>query len=337
MLAQTFSLKNAETCEKRATTCADAFLKADWLAIAGQWRGLSGDKGDQATMARLIGRMTQCDAGGLWPLAAAPDPIRRSHERTAKGGQVLNLVPPRAADHPRSVADQSGMRNGLLRTLSTADLALLEPTLEPVLLDLRLVLVHANQAVEHVYFPEHGLASVVARAVDGSRMEVGTFGRDGMSGVSLLLGVDRTPNETFMPVAGYGHRITAESLRRALGQSVSLHAALLRFAHVSSVQAAHTALATGSQTIEQRLARSLLMAHDRLDGDVLSLTHDLLAAMLAVRRPGVTVATQLLEGEQIIKAERGRITILDRARLEAVAGGSYGAPEAEYARLIGPT
>ena len=221
---------------------------------------------------------------------------------------------------------QSTVQNRLLRRMSPDDFALLQPDLQVVDLDLRFVLAAPNRMIEHLYFPEQGVASVVATAADGSRMEVGLFGRDGFSGTSLLLGVDRTPHETFMQVGGSGLRIEAGAALRTVGRSAALHALLMKYIQVLAVQTAH---------IEQRLARWLLMTHDRLDGDELPLTHEFLAIMLAVRRSGVTVVTQVLEGQGIIRAERGRITVLDRARLEEVAGGSYGVPEAEYRRLIG--
>jgi hypothetical protein len=102
-----------------------------------------------------------------------------------------------------------------------------------------------------------------------------------------------------------------------------------------NVQVAYTALSHGSYTIEERLARWLLMCHDRVDGDDLPLVHEFLSMMLGVRRPGVTIAVQTLEATGIIKAKRGHIIVQDRARLEEVAGGSYGVPEAEYRRLFG--
>ena len=231
---------------------------------------------------------------------------------------------------------QSSVQNRLLRYMSADDFALLQPGLETTTLDLRFVLAAPNRTIEHVYFLEQGVASIVATAVDGSRLEVGLFGRDGVSGTSLFLGVDQTPHETFLQVAGCGLRIDAEAALRAVGRSDTLHTLLMKYVQVLAVQTAHTAVANGGYTIEQRLARWLLMTHDRLEGDELPLTHEFLAIMLAVRRSGVTVATQVLEGQGIIKAERGRITILDRGRLEDAAGGSYGVPEAEYRRLIGP-
>jgi CRP-like cAMP-binding protein len=220
--------------------------------------------------------------------------------------------------------------------LSVEDFNLLSPNLEAVKLDLRFVLAPPNQPIKHVYFLESGLGSVVATAADGTRLEVGIFGRDGMSGTSLLLGADQTPYDTFVQLAGSALRLKATDLDRALHERASLRTFLLKFVQVFAVQTAYTAVANGSYTIEERLARWLLMCHDRVDGDDLALTHDFLAIMLAVRRAGVTVATQVLEGDGIIRAKRGLITVLDRRRLEDVASGSYGIPEAEYARLIGP-
>jgi CRP-like cAMP-binding protein len=109
----------------------------------------------------------------------------------------------------------------------------------------------------------------------------------------------------------------------------------LRYVEAFQVQVAHTALSHGSYTIEERLARWLLMCHDRLDGDDLPLVHEFLALMLGVRRSGVTLALQILEGAGVIHAKRGLITVHDRAKLQEIAGGSYGVPEVEYRRLIG--
>ena len=198
------------------------------------------------------------------------------------------------------------------------------------------MLLEAGAAISHIDFPETAIASIVAETGDGRRLEVGIFGREGMSGTRLLLGIERNLHECFIQVAGDGLRMPASALLNAFALSPSLRAALLRFVEVLAVQTAHTAVANGSFTIEQRLARWLLMCHDRIDGDELALTHEFLAIMLGVRRSGVTVAVQVLEGGRIIQAERGRITIRDRRRLEEVAEASYGTPEAEYERLIGP-
>jgi CRP-like cAMP-binding protein len=110
---------------------------------------------------------------------------------------------------------------------------------------------------------------------------------------------------------------------------------MLRYGHAFVVQTGHTAMANGRSKVEERLARWLVMAHDRLDGDELPLTHEFLAIMLGVRRPGVTVALNLLEKDGLIDANRGVISIIDRKGLEEKSNGAYGVPEAEFRRLFG--
>jgi CRP-like cAMP-binding protein len=226
-------------------------------------------------------------------------------------------------------------RNYLLAALAPDDVARLEPHLEPVTLGVGDNLSVPNKPIEHVYFPESGIGSMVA--ITGEhRIEVGLFGRDGLSGTPLLLGSDRTPHEVFVQVAGQGLRMPSNALREVVGQSPALLGLLLRYVQAFTVQTAYTALSNGSETIEERLARWLLMSHDRVDGDELPLTHKFLSLMLGVQRTGVTLALHVLEGAQVISTRRGLITVVDRAKLEEVAGESYGVPEAEYTRLIGP-
>ena len=129
--------------------------------------------------------------------------------------------------------------------------------------------------------------------------------------------------------------MTSDDLRQAMQTSPTLQPFLLRYAQAFMIQTAHTALANGRAKIHERLARWLLMAHDRIDGDQLALVHEFLALMLGVRREGVTIALQELEGEGLIRTTRGNITIVDRKGLEKTADGSYGVPEAEFDRLIG--
>jgi CRP-like cAMP-binding protein len=225
--------------------------------------------------------------------------------------------------------------NRILSRLPPEDFRLIEAALEPVDLPVRFQLERRNRVIEHVYFFESGLASVVANGSGDGSVEVGLIGREGMSGLAVVMAADRTPNETFMQVAGKGLRIAAPALNRAMEQSASLRRALLRYGHAFFVQTAYTAMANGRSKLEERLARWLLMAHDRIDGDELALTHEFLALMLGVRRPGVTVALNLLESSGLIQAGRGRIAIIDREGLEKSSNGAYGPPEAEFHRLFG--
>jgi CRP-like cAMP-binding protein len=230
--------------------------------------------------------------------------------------------------------NQSSLRNRLLRALAPEEFALLGPHLEPVALPKGRILIEPNQPIEHVYFPESGVASVVALNSDHRPVEIAIVGWEGLVGPSVILGVDRTPHQSFFQMEGAGYRIAIPHLTQALEASRTLHDLLLRYIHVLTIQTAATAMSNGDSVLSERLARWLLMCHDRVDGDELALTHEFLSLMLAVRRPGVTEAIHLLEGTGIIKARRANITILDRERLEETAGDSYGVPEAEYERLI---
>ncbi len=234
---------------------------------------------------------------------------------------------------PRVLSDSA---NIILSRLTSADAELLAPHLEPIELPLRKSLEQRDKEIEHVYFVEHGLASVVAKSrADGRSIEVGVIGCEGVTALPLILGTDRSPHDTFMQVAGDGQRISADNFRRAMAASNTLRDRLLLWAHVLSVQIAQTAFANGRSKIEDRLARWLLMAHDRLGGDELALTHEFLAVMLGVRRPGVTLALKLLENDGLIVAKRGLVTIIDREGLIEAVNGVYGAPKAEHRRVFG--
>ena len=219
-------------------------------------------------------------------------------------------------------------QNRLLAAMSPGDFALLKPMLEPLALKMRQVLEPANRAIKHSYFITSGLASVIAIGKNSHRLEVGIIGREGMTGLPVVLGNDRSPNETFIQVEGTGSRIAANGLRQAMRQSASLSRVLLNFVNAFLIQTSHTALSNGTATIEERLARWLLMAQDRLGGDEVPLTHEFLSLMLGVRRAGVTGALNQLDRKGVIRLSRGRIWIVDRDGLIDSANGSYGIPEA---------
>jgi CRP-like cAMP-binding protein len=144
-----------------------------------------------------------------------------------------------------------------------------------------------------------------------------------------MLGNDRSPNETFIQVAGNGLRISANKLRDAIAKSRSLELALLSFVHSFLNQTANTALSNGTATLEERLARWLLMSSDRLRGDEVPLTHEFLSLMLGARRAGVTVGLHYLEGRGVISLARKQIVITDRKGLKAAANGTYHEPESD--------
>jgi CRP-like cAMP-binding protein len=225
--------------------------------------------------------------------------------------------------------------NALLDHLSERDFGLIEPKLRPVTLEFRKSLQQANRRITTAYFLGTGIASVVTIAGSNRHQtETALIGREGMTGVSLLYGVERSPWDIFMQVEGEGQSIDAADLRDAVDKSVSLHRSLLRFAFLFAVQTAHTALANAHAKLEERLARWLLMAQDRVEKTEMLLTHEFMALMLGVRRAGVTVALHEYESKGLIKHARGSVTIVDRDGLIEAANGFYGGPEAEAERLF---
>jgi CRP-like cAMP-binding protein len=215
--------------------------------------------------------------------------------------------------------------NRILARLSRTELGLLERNLEPADLPVRKQLHTRNRRIEHVYFPESGIASVVANGKH--ELEIGIIGREGMTGIALVMGIDERPrHETYIQVAGKGHRLSAEHLRKALDASPTLRLALMQYAYAFMTQVADTALSNGRHKIEERLARWLLLADDRLDDHEIPLTHEFLGVMLGTARPGVTLALQELERRGWITHRRGVVTIIDRKGLARSSNGAYLAP-----------
>jgi CRP-like cAMP-binding protein len=225
--------------------------------------------------------------------------------------------------------------NHLLASLSPADWRRLEPHVDKVPLPARKILEQPNRRIEAVYFPLSGFASVVAIQSPTQRVEIGLIGREGMTGLPIVLGNHRSPLAALIQVAGEAQRIPAADLRSAIQQSPSLRDSLLKYAQAFGVQTAQTAISHAICQIDRRLARWLLMAHDRITGDVLPLTQEILSIMLAVRRPSVTLALHSLQRQNFISCGRGTVTVQDRKGLERYVGKFYGIPEAEYRRLIG--
>jgi len=232
------------------------------------------------------------------------------------------------------VTARADVRNRLLAKMSSQDWALVSPHLETIALKERQVVEVPNKPITHVYFVETGVVSVVAVNEEDHRIEVGVIGKEGMTGVPLVLGDDRAQHSAYMQIGGNGRRMPAAAFLDALGRSESLRSLMMKSAQAFMIQTAHTALANGRAKLEERLARWLLMAHDRLDSDSVPLTHEFLAVMLGVRRAGVTVALHSFERRGLITTKRGQLTLVDRTGIEKVAGSFYGIPEAELKRLM---
>lgn len=226
-------------------------------------------------------------------------------------------------------------KNLVLQSLSTDDLALVCSVLEPISMPSGFTIDRVGEGIDYMYFLEEGVAFAIGFLKPSLPIEVGILGREGITGSALLMGSDRSPYSTVMYLPGYGLRISAPHLALVIGNSPSLHTTLLKFVHTLLVQISATAVANGRANLEHRLARWLLMVQDRHDGPKIKLTHDFMALMLGVRRPGVTVALQVLEGNGFLRSTRGQVHIVDRGGLTDFAGACYGLPEAEYYRVTG--
>jgi CRP-like cAMP-binding protein len=227
-------------------------------------------------------------------------------------------------------------RNRLLAALQPQALAALRPRLQHVQLHLRQTLHRPGEPIAAVHFPETGWVSMLAPLDDGDAAEVGVVGREGMLGLPVLLGADNDDIEAMVQTPGTALRMDAAAFRGELERSPALRTLLLRYALVHHGQVARTAACNGRHHTEERLARWLLIAHDRAEGDDFPMTHELLSMMLGVRRAGVTVAAGALQRAGLIRYERGRIEITDRPGLESASCECYGVVRRAYDRLLGP-
>jgi CRP-like cAMP-binding protein len=237
-----------------------------------------------------------------------------------------------AADH---VSTAAPIDNRLVAALPRAGRARLLASGKLVNLIFAEVLYEPGMRIRHVYFPLGGFISDIA-AVDGrAALEVGLIGREGMCGMAVALGVDVSANRTMVQGAGSALRIGVTAFRHELQRSPALQRLLGRYALVLLTQLAQTAGCIASHVVEQRLARWLLMSHDRANEDTFSVTHAFLAGMLGVRRVGVTQAAGMLQRRRLIRYARGKVHISNRRGLEAAACRCYGTDCDTWQRLLG--
>ena len=230
---------------------------------------------------------------------------------------------------------QETSQNRLLSALPEEELERLRPHLEVVRTEQRETVYEAGTPIEHVYFPTTGVFSLVTQMRDGSVIEVGTVGNEGMLGLPLFLGGASVPLSTFCQVAGEALRLEADIFRRAVGSESRLHALLGRYAQAVFIFTAQTAACNATHPIRQRCARWMLLTHDRVGTDEFPLTHEFLAQMLGVRRASVTEVAGSLQKQGLISYRRGRIAVLDRAGLEAASCECYGVIQREFESLPG--
>ncbi|OWV72790.1 transcriptional regulator [Rhizobium sp. R339] len=216
--------------------------------------------------------------------------------------------------------------NLILSQLADPELLALERILEPLPLPRDFELVHLGMPVSHYYFLENGIASMVATSPEGRKAEVGVLGRDGMSPPALTVDAERFSFDVMMQVGGHGRRVEAGALAGFLDERPAVRRLLSRFLHTFFTQVASTALSNAVHKIDVRLAKWILMCHDRLEGQEIEITHEYMASMLGVRRSSVTDALHVLEGQHLIYSTRGLVIIRNRASLEAFAADAYNVP-----------
>jgi CRP-like cAMP-binding protein len=225
--------------------------------------------------------------------------------------------------------------NRLIALLPRRDRLSLLAACESVPLELGDVLCDPGDSTQHVYFPIEGFISLVT-AIDGKpRLEVGMVGREGMLGAQLVLGVSTIPLRALVQGTGTARRVRTGAFRRELAASKALQIGLNRYLYVLMAQLATSAACTRFHRIGPRLARWLLMSHDRAHSDSFHLTQEFLAYMLGVRRVGITRAASDLQRRGLVRYRRGEITVLDRAGLEAVACSCYEVDRVAYERTLG--
>jgi CRP-like cAMP-binding protein len=214
--------------------------------------------------------------------------------------------------------------NLILLSLSDSDYGSLRPHLEYVSLPDHLVLHQAGGKLDFAYFPNRGLISLVVVMKDGQTAEAGIVGHEGFTGALAAVGLSRSPLEAVVQITGDGFRVEVGNLQDTLESTPHLLQRLSRYIAIRGIQVAQTAACNRLHGIEQRLARWLLMAQDRVDAESLAITHDFLATMLGTDRPSVSSAASMLQGRKLIQYTRGAVKIVDRKNLEKSACECYG-------------
>lgn len=227
-----------------------------------------------------------------------------------------------------------GTANRLLAALPELDYRLIAPDLERVELPRGTYLARSGEPFDYIYFLASGVGSIIAVTPQGNRAEVGIFGTDGYVPTSAVASADSSPHDVVIQLDAVAYRMPYELFRGWMGRNRNLSIVMIRSIEAFSIQLSYTAVSNAIHEVSVRLARWLLMCHDRVDGNEVALTHEFLSLMLAVRRPSVTTSLHLLEGHGFIKSERSRIVIRNRRAMEEFARDAYGKPEEEYRRLM---
>ena len=224
--------------------------------------------------------------------------------------------------------------NQLLAAIPPADWLRWLPELEPIELPLGLVLYESGRTLGHVYFPIDAIVSLLYVMENGDSAEIAVVGNEGVVGISLFMGGESTPSRAVVQSAGHGVRMTADAIQAEFYRSAPVMHLMLRYTQALITQTAQTAVCNRHHTLDKQLCRWLLLSMDRLQGNDLVMTQELIANMLGVRREGVTEAALKLQAAGLIRYARGRITVIDRPGLERRVCECYAVVKSEYDRLL---
>ena len=224
--------------------------------------------------------------------------------------------------------------NQLLAAIPSADWLRWLPELEPIELPLGLVLYESGRTLDHVYFPIDAIVSLLYVMENGDSAEIAVVGNEGVVGISLFMGGESTPSRAVVQSAGHGVRMTADAIQAEFYRSAPVMHLMLRYTQALITQTAQTAVCNRHHTLDKQLCRWLLLSMDRLQGNDLVMTQELIANMLGVRREGVTEAALKLQAAGLIRHARGRITVIDRPGLERRVCECYAVVKSEYDRLL---
>jgi CRP-like cAMP-binding protein len=228
--------------------------------------------------------------------------------------------------------DQSS--NQLLASLPAPEWQRIAPLLEAVDLPLGLVLYESGSKMAHVYFPVNAIISLLYVMEDGASAEIAVVGNEGLVGIALFMGGETTPSRAVVQSAGHGYRLRAADIKEEFNRSGPVLHLLLRYTQALITQRAQTAVCNRHHSLDQQLCRWLLLSLDRLSGNELVMTQELIANMLGVRREGVTEAALKLQKMGLIRYARGHITVIDRDALEERVCECYRVVKTEYDRLL---
>jgi CRP-like cAMP-binding protein len=225
-------------------------------------------------------------------------------------------------------------QNRLLAALPEEVFERLAPDLEPVRLELGSVLHESGEHLRHIYFPVDSIVSLLCELDDGASGEIAVVGNEGLVGIALIMGGKSTLNRAVVQSAGFAYRIRADILVREFESGSALQEVVLLYTQALITQTSQTAVCNRFHAVEQQLCRWLLMSLDRMPSNELTMTQEVIATNLGVRREGVTVAAGKLQAAGLIQYNRGKITVMDRLKLEQRACECYAVVEKEFDRLL---